>query len=195
VIATTSFGERSRHHGPIKGVNRMNVVERFGGGVHTFPFSVRLGVSVPLVLWNAWLLFELIMWSLDGDPRPAALMLIILAPSAFMTGAFMKGLWRSRHEWLAERRDEDRSDFAREQRLAWSAPEREFPIGTYDGVSRDAPEVAQAWTQPPDNALEPQRNLLISLTALAIPLKSDAMPAPFAYREPDESRSDSPTDL
>jgi uncharacterized membrane protein YqjE len=79
-----------------------NSPQRFASGVSTFSLRARLLVTVPLVLLDAFLLSQLVLWSVDPESRWAMLWLFFLMLSGSVSWLLLRPLWRPSAEWRDE---------------------------------------------------------------------------------------------
>ena len=169
-----------------------SLLERYGIGVHTLPFGVRVAVTVPAVLVTSFFVTEIVLHAKSGDSRPAALFMVILVYWLFMTVPMVHGLWRPTHESLqTDRHDERRADMVAQQ-VAWTPPRRDFPIATYDGThtaaaseDADAADYETGCYRAPFTASEAQANYAPAPTMAARDAAVTGTansPTPWRYR-------------
>lgn len=76
---------------------------RFGAGVLTWSWQVRVAVTAPFVLLSALLFVQAVLWSQAEDPRAATWFAFLLVPVGGVTWVVVQEVWRSTPEWRRQR--------------------------------------------------------------------------------------------
>jgi hypothetical protein len=74
---------------------------RFGAGVTSISFVARLLISTFLGIPGLWLIANLVAAAADADPRPAALIVLLLTGWGLISYLVLKGVWQPSAEWRA----------------------------------------------------------------------------------------------
>lgn len=75
---------------------------RFAAGVTTFSLRTRVLVTLPLVLLDAFMGVQIVLWAFDSEPRMAAFWLFFLAFAGYATWLIVPAMWRPSAEWRDE---------------------------------------------------------------------------------------------
>jgi hypothetical protein len=76
---------------------------RFGVGVTSLPLTIRLAITAPFVLLALILGHSLLAWIREDDPRPAALILLLLGATGGVAGLVVPHVRHSSAEWRSGR--------------------------------------------------------------------------------------------